>query len=421
MEKQLLECVKNDKGRWQLTIRVSPAEFAQALETVYQLCRDQLDLPGVEKGQATREQAEAALGKDFFYPQAAQQCCAQALEEAVAEQKLPVVGYPDVESCSTDPQGLLFTALYDEYPTARLGDYRRLRVHLPEPAVEDAEVTAMLEKYALRAAKHTELDRPAQEGDTVHIDVEGRLDSGTPVPGGKAEDYAVRLGSHTLLPQLEQGMVGMSAGESREIPLTFPKGYDKELEGRQAVFTVTVNAVCRVDVPAVDEAFAREFFETDLATLRAEVKQSALEDKLAQHRAEKAEAILKQAAGQMDCLLPESMIRKEMDDMMVEFGQRLDRQGASLDKYLEQMKLSQEEFEQTARSSAVYRLRQQVLLREIARAEGLEADERARRRTADLMAEQYGSTTETVLEALTDEMLERETLRRLVVDFLLAQ
>lgn len=421
MEKQLLECAKNEKGRWQLTIRVSPAEFAAALETVYQLCRDQLELPGVEKGTVTRAQAEEALGRDFFYPQAAQQCCAQALKEAVEEQNLPVVGYPDVTACSTDEQGLLFTALYDEYPTVKLGDYRHLRVHLPEPTVEDTEVTALLEKYALRAAKHIQLDRPAQQGDTVHVDVEGTLDSGTPVPGGKAEDYAVRLGSRTLLPQLEQGMVGMSAGETRRIPLTFPKEYSEELAGKDAVFTVKVNAVCRVEVPAVDEAFAREFFETDLATLRAEVKQSALEDKLAQHRAEKAETVLKLAAGQMDCMLPESMIQKEMDDMMVEFGQRLDRQGMSMEKYLEQMKLSQEDFDQTARSSAVYRLRQQALLRELARAEGLEADDRARRRTADLMAQQYGSTTEVVLEALTDEMLERETLRRLVVDFLLAQ
>ena len=200
MEKQLLECLKNEDGRWQLTVRVAPAEFSQTLEVVWQLCKDQVEIEGVEKGKATREQAEAALGRDFFYPQAAQQCCAQALNEILEEKKLPVVGYPDVEKCSTDEEGLLFTALYDEYPTAKLGDYKKIRVHLPEPTVEEGEVTALLEQYARRAAKHIELERPAQEGDTLHIDLEGVMESGSPAPGGKAEDYAIKVGSTPCCP-----------------------------------------------------------------------------------------------------------------------------------------------------------------------------------------------------------------------------
>ena len=421
MEKQLLECVKREDGRWMLTVRVAPAEFSQTLEVVYQLCKDQLEIEGVEKGQATREQAEAAMGKDFFYPQAAQQCCAQSLKEIVEEQKLPVVGYPDVEKCSTDEEGLIFTAIYDEYPTAKLGDYKKIRVHLPEPTVEEGEVTALLEQYARRAAKHIELDRPAQEGDTLHIDLEGTLEGGSPVPGGKAEDYAIKVGSHTLLPQLEEGMIGMKAGETKDVTLTFPKEYAEELAGKTATFHVTVNAVCQVEIPVVDEEFAKTFFEVDMATLRAEVKASVLQDKMAEYRAKVAEAALSQASGQMDCLLPESMIQKEIDDMMVEFGQRLDQQGISLDKYLEQMKMSEEEFARTARSSAVHRLRLDVLLKEVAKAEGLVADEHATRRTADIMAEQYGSTTDVVLQALTPEMLERETLRRMVVDVILGK
>ena len=99
----------------------------------------------------------------------------------------------------------------------------------------------------------------------------------------------------------------------------------------------------------------------------------------------------------------------------------MDQQGISLDKYLEQMKMSEEEFARTARSSAVHRLRLDVLLKEVAKAEGLVADERATRRTADIMAEQYGSTTDVVLQALTPEMLERETLRRMVVDVILGK
>lgn len=419
MNKELLECGRDDRGRYVLTIRVPAADFSDALEEAYRLCKAELEVPGVPKGEATREQAEAALGRDVFYPQAARQCCARALEEAVAQRGLQVAGYPDIQDCSTDAEGLLFTALCDPYPTARLGDYKKLRVHLPEPTVEAGELEQVLEQYARRAARHIPLDRPAREGDTVRIDLEGTLETGGPVPGGKAEDYALKLGSHTFLPGLEEGMAGMSAGERRDIPLTFPKDHAPELAGRGAVFHVTVREVCRVEVPPVDEAFAREFFQTDLATLRAEVRQSLLEDKLEQHRSQLEEAALTQAAGQMDCLLPESMIQKEMDDMTAEFCQRLESQGSTLEQYLQSMKMTGEEFEQTARKSAVHRLRQEVLLKEVARAEGLEVDDKALRRAADGLARQYGATTEVVLQALTPAMLEREALRRMVLDVLL--
>ncbi len=419
MDKQLLECKQNDQGRWQVSAKVSANDFSQFLETVYQLCRDQLEIEGVEKGKATREQAEAAMGADFFYPQAAQQCIAQALKEIIEEQQLDVAGYPDVADCSTDAEGLTFTALLDPYPTAKLGDYKRIRVHIPQPTVEDGEVDLLLGQYAQRAARHIEIQKAAEEGDTVHIDLEGIMAAGHPVPGGKAEDYAVKIGSHTLLPGLEEAMIGMKANEEKEVTVTFPQGYSEDLVGQQATFKITLLAVCQVEIPTVDERFAKEFFDTDMATLRAEVKQSLLQDKLAEHRQQVSEAALNQAAGQMDCLLPESMIQKEIDDMSVEFCQRLDKQGISLDKYLEQMKMTEEEFARTARNSAVHRLRLDVLLREVARAEGLVADQQQKNRTADLMAEQYGSTTEVVLQALTPEMLERETLRRLVVDVLL--
>ena len=140
MNKELLECGRDDRGRYVLTIRVPAADFSDALEEAYRLCKAELEVPGVPKGEATREQAEAALGRDVFYPQAARQCCARALEEAVAQRGLQVAGYPDIQDCSTDAEGLLFTALCDPYPTARLGDYKKLRVHLPEPTVEAGEL-----------------------------------------------------------------------------------------------------------------------------------------------------------------------------------------------------------------------------------------------------------------------------------------
>ena len=421
MNKQLLETARDEKGRWLLTVRVSPEDFSVALEAAYQLCKPQLELEGTPKGQVTREQAEAALGQEFFYPQAAQQCCAQALEEICAEEHIDAVGYPDITACSTGPEGLKFTAAMDPYPQVKLGDYRKIKVHIPMPEVEESELDLLLEEYARRAGKESPLYRPAQKGDSVRLDLEGTMDSGEPIPGGHAEDYVLVLGSKTFLPQLEQGIEGIRAGEKRDVRVTFPKDYAAELANRSGTFHVTAKAVFALEVPAVDEAFAKEYFDCDLKTLRAGVRESLMQDKLDRRRVQVEDAVLTQAAGQMDCMLPESMIQKEIDQLTLEFCKRLDSQGSSLEKYLEQMQMSEADFDQTARSSAVHRLRRDVLLKAIAKAENITFTQEDLDKTAEFLAGQYGATLEAVQEGLTREMLEREALRQAVVDLIVGE
>lgn len=418
MNKQLLETARDEKGRYLITALVSPEDFSVALEAAYQLCKPQLELEGTPKGQVTREQAEEALGQEFFYPQAAQQCCAQALEEICAEEGYDVVGYPDITACSTGPEGLRFTAAYDPYPQVKLGDYRKIKVHIPMPEVEESELDLLLEEYARRAGKESPLYRPARKGDSVRLDLEGTMDSGEPIPGGHAEDYVLVLGSKTFLPQLEEGIEGIRTGEKRDVHVTFPKDYAAELAGRSGTFHVTAKQVFQLDAPQVNEAFAQEYFDCDLKTLRAGVRESVLQDKMDRRRVQVEDQVLTQAAGQMDCMLPESMIQKEIDQLTLEFCKRLDSQGSSLEKYLEQMQMSEADFDQTARSSAVHRLRRDVLLRAIAKAENITFTQEDLDKTAEFLAGQYGATLEAVKEGLTREMLEREALRQAVVDLI---
>ena len=421
MNKQLLENTRNEKGQYVLTVRVSPDDFAVALEAAYQLCKPQLELDGIPKGQVSREQAEAAMGQEFFYPQAAQQCCGQALEEIIAEEKLDAVGYPDITQCATGPDGMTFTARLDCYPTVKLGDYKKIKVNLPMPEVEDNEVDLLIEEYARRAGKECVLYRPAKEGDSVRLDLEATLESGAPVPGGHAEDYVLVLGSKTFLPALEAGIVGMRAGEKRDVPVTFPKEYAAELAGKNATFHVTVKTVFVMEAPEVNEEFANQYFECDLATLRAGVRESILQDKMDRRRHQLEEQVLTHAAGQMDCMLPESMILKEMDALTLEFCERLEKQGSTLEQYLEQMQMSEADYDQTARASAVHRLRLDVLLKEVAKAENIVLTKEILDNTAQFLAEQYGATLEAVQEALTPEMLEREALRQEVVNLIVGK
>ena len=146
-----------------------------------------------------------------------------------------------------------------------------------------------------------------------------------------------------------------------------------------------------------------------------------MQDKMDRRRVQVEDQVLTQAAGQMDCMLPESMIQKEIDQLTLEFCKRLDNQGSSLEKYLEQMQMSEADFDQTARSSAVHRLRRDVLLKAVAKAENITFTAEQLEQTVEFLAGQYGAPVEAVRESLTPEMLEREALRQAVVDLIVGE
>lgn len=414
MEKTLKHLVFNEKGQCLMEVFIPAAAFLALLDEAFEL--EKSALAGAYE---TRAQAEAALGEDHFYPAAAQLACVRAADEVVAGENLDVAGYPEITKCGTDPAGLTFTAVYDPRPKVILGDYRGLDPQLPRPSVTEAEIDEMLDSFALRAAEDVDLNRPAQAGDLVYVDFAGAI-GGKPFAGGSAEDYALRLGGHTFLPELEAGMTGMAAGEETDIPLVFPEGYAAGLSGKAAVFHVTMKRVCRRDVPAVDESFARTYFETDLASLRTSLRESLLADKREEYRIAREEAALAMAAQRMQVELPEGMIRREMDLLTGDLESRLAKKGGSLEDYYRGMGMEEAAFWETARHTAESRLREELLLRAVREQEGLELDEAFRARAAADLARRFEVGEEEICGMMTDERMERELLRMRVLEVVLA-
>lgn len=414
MEKTLKHLVFNEKGQCLMEIFVPAETFLALLDEAFEE-----EKAGLEGNYETRVQAEAALGEDYFYPAAAQLACIRAADEVIAEEKLDVVGYPEITKCGTDPAGLTFTALCDPRPRVLLGEYRGIDPQLPRPSVTEEEIDEMLDSFALRAAADVDLNRPAQEGDVVYVDFAGSID-GQSFAGGSAEDYALRLGGRTFLPELEAGITGMAAGEEKDIPLVFPDNYAAGLSGKAAVFHVTMKRVCRRDVPAVDERFARTYFETDLAALRTSLRESLLADKREQYRVTREEAALAMAAQRMQAELPESMIRREMDLLIGDLARRLAEKGGSLEDYYRGAGMEEGDFWETARRTAESRLREELLLRAVREQEGLELDEAFRARAAADLARRFEVGEEEIRGMMSDERLERELLRMRVLEVVLA-
>lgn len=414
MEKTLEHLVFNDKGQCLLEIFVPAEAFLALLDEAFEA-----EKPSLEGKYDTRAQAEAALGSDAFYPAAAQLACIRAADEVIAEEKLDVVGYPEITKCGTEPHGLRFTAVCDPRPRVTLGEYRGIDPRLPRPQVTEEEVDEMLKSFALRAAEDVDLPRPAQAGDLVYVDFTGTV-GGRPFDGGSAEDYALRLGGRTFLPELEAGMTGMSAGEEKDIPLVFPDNYAAGLAGKAAVFHVEMKRVCRRDVPAVDERFARTYFETDLASLRTSVKESMLADKREQHRVTREEAALAMAAQRMQVELPESMIRREMDLLTGDLARRLEQNGGSLEEYYRGAGMEEDDFWETARRTAESRLREELLLRAVQEKEGLILGDAFRARAAADLARRFEVEEKDIYQMMTDQRMERELLRMRVLEVVLA-
>ena len=166
---------------------------------------------------------------------------------------------------STDDNIVTLTLTTEVYPEVTLGQYKGLEVEKEEVNVTDEQVQAELDRMAQNVASTETVERPAKMGDTANIDFEG-FDNGVPFEGGKGDNFDLKLGSGQFVPGFEEQIVGMSAGEEKDIDITFPEDYHKELAGKAVVFHVKLNKVTETMVPEQDDEFAKDVSEFDTWT-----------------------------------------------------------------------------------------------------------------------------------------------------------
>ena len=228
-------CEKLEKSQVALTIEVGAAEFETAVEKAYQKMRRKINVPGFRPGKAPRKMIENAYGEGVFYEDAVESSWAPAFMQAVEQENLHFVGDPkiDLEDKITK-DGYTFTAVVALYPEVTLGQYKGLEAPKAEVNVTDEDVENRLNEMADRNSRLVSVEREIQKGDTADIDFEG-FDNGVPFDGGKGENYSLVLGSHSFVPGFEEQVVGMKAGEEKDIDITFPEEYTPELAGKAVV------------------------------------------------------------------------------------------------------------------------------------------------------------------------------------------
>ena len=267
---------KSENSTAKVVLEVEKATFQAALDKAYRKVKNDIYIPGFRKGKAPRKIVEGMYGVSVFYEDGINLLFPEIWPEVTKSQELNVVGNPSIADLNVDDNGnLVLTVEAGLYPEVTLGQYKGIEAEKTPVAVTEAEIDAEVKKLADRNSTIETVERPVAEGDTAVIDFEG-FDNGVAFEGGKGEDYSLKIGSGTFIPGFEDQVVGMSAGEEKEINVTFPEDYGAaELAGKPVVFKVKVKEVKATNTPELDDEFAKDVSETanTLEELRKELEE----------------------------------------------------------------------------------------------------------------------------------------------------
>ena len=408
-------CEKLEKSRVALTIEASAEEFEAAVNKAYLKMRGKINVPGFRVGKAPRKIIEKMYGAEVFYEEAVNIILPDAYEAAVKEQGLETVGYPQVELESCTKDGVVFKCTVAVYPEVKLGQYKGLEAPKAEVKVAAADVNARLKEMADRNSRLVSVERAVKKGDTADIDFEG-FDNGVAFDGGKGENFDLEIGSGSFVPGFEEQLIGMKAGEEKDIDITFPENYTPELAGKPVVFHVKVNEVKVKEVPAIDDEFAKDVSEFDtLKDLKADIKKKMTAERTEAAQRAFEDVLMAKVAEGVEADIPQEMVELQAERMMEQFKQQLASQGIPFDQYLKMTGTTEADFRQQAEGPASEQVKMDLAVEAIIKAEGLEASDEDVENEMKSVAEKYGMDLDTVKKYLRPEDVKEQVVREKVM------
>ena len=407
---------KKENSTYELVIEVGAAEFQAAIDKVYNRQKNRINVPGFRKGKAPRKMVEKMYGAEIFFEDAISLAYPDAYEAAMKEADLKPVAYPQLEVLDVSADGFTFKATITVKPEASIKDYKGLQVAKPEVKVSAADVKAELKTYIDRASRLVSVERKAKKGDTAVIDFEGFKD-GEPFQGGKGENYSLELGSGSFVPGFEDQVIGMKAGDEKDIDITFPEDYTPELAGAAVVFKVKVHEVKEKQEPEVDDEFAKDVSEFDTLD---EFKKD-LGEKLKARRQEQADrdfetAVIDALIEKLECDVPQAMVDYRADKMVEDYANRIQSQGISFETYLQMMGMTVDDMRAQSKTAADRNVRSDLALEAIVAAEGIEVTDAEVDGEIAKLAEQYKMEMDKVRELLSVEDMRMDLSMRKALD-----
>ena len=380
------------KNVHEIEIEVKGSEWENILDATFTKRNKELEVDGFRKGKCPKNIYLQKFGIESLFMDAVDTAVGKAYTDALRENNLVPVCEPGMDVKEIDKDHVKFSFTIITKPEVKLGKYKDLDVKKDKVKVSndeiDSEVARLCSRFAEIVVKE---EGKVEEGNTAVIDFEGFVD-GEALEGGNGANYPLEIGSHTFIPGFEEGIVGMSVGETKELNLKFPEEYTKELAGKEVKFNVTVREIKERVLPELNKEFYADLGYDDIETeedFRKEVKKAIEERKNEEAKNKYLDDVLEEAAKNMEIELNPEIIHDEVHRMIHQFEDQMRMQGISLDQYLQFTGGSREDLHKPLAPDAVKRVKYRYLIEEVAEAENIEIDDKAAEEEAEKMAAQY--------------------------------
>ncbi|HAJ74418.1 MAG TPA: trigger factor [Lachnospiraceae bacterium] len=388
-----------------LTIEVSADEMEKAVNAVYLRQKKSISIPGFRKGKVPRMMVEKMYGPSVFYEDAANDLINKTYPDAADEADVEIVSRPSIEVVQMEKgKEFIYTAEVALKPAVVLGEYKGMEVPAQPVEVTDEEVENSLKREQEKNARTVTVEgRAAEMGDTVVLDYAGTVD-GVAFDGGTAADADLELGSGSFIPGFEDQLVGVNAGEERDVAVTFPESYHAEdLAGKAAIFHCTVKEIKAKELPELNDEFAADVseFET-LEEYKADIRKNLEETKKSQAEQFKRDEAVAKAAGNSTIEIPQAMIDTQAEQMIDNFTNQLRQQGMSLEDYERYTGMDAAKLQNVMKPQAEEQIRTRLTLEAIAEAENIDITEEQIDEELANMAATYGMEVDKIKEIMGD-------------------
>jgi trigger factor len=422
LEEKTMSLTKSEvieKNRYELQFSIDKATFEKAVSAVYRKQVKNINVPGFRKGKAPRSVIEKMYGAGVFYEDAINDLLPEAFTEALKEAAIDAVGNPEFDIVSLDDNGLVMSAKVYVKPDVTVSNYAGIEVEKNVEKVTDEEIENEINMVRERNSREIEItDRAAENGDNVIIDYSGSVD-GVLFDGGTAEKQPLLLGSGQFIPGFEEQIIGKNIGDEFDVNVTFPTEYHAEnLAGKAAVFKVKLHSINKIELPELDDDFAKDVSEFDTfdeykADVKAKIEKR--HETTAENKVE--EDLMNKLIEALEDEIPEVMFDAEVENCVRDYDNRLRMSGLDLGTYFKYTGMTLEQLREQMRPQAINQVKGRLILEKIAALESLTPSEEMIEEEYTRMSTAYNVPLDQVKASIDSAAIAEDMKVKMALDF----
>ena len=407
----------------ELTVKIEGKEWKDALDKAFEKANKSAKIDGFRAGKAPKDLFIKKYGIQSLFMDAGDLVIEKAFQKALKGNKdLELVCQPDVQLKDVNEEHIEFLFILTMKPEVKLGDYKNLTVKKDAVKVTEKDITNTIKEIQSKYAESVVKEGNVEEGDTAVIDFEG-FNDGVAFPGGKSENYDLKIGSHTFIPGFEEQLIGMTTGETKDIEVTFPEDYHEDsLKGAPVVFKVTIKEIKMTELPEINEDLFKDLGMDDVKNeeeLRAQVKETIKVRKETDAENKYIDELIDAALKTTEMEVPKVMVHEEAHRMVHQYEEQLKMQGLTLEQFFQFTNSDEQALMDQMHDEAKKRVESRLMLEAIVKAEKLEVSEKEAEKEAEELSKKYQMKKDEFLTAFGGlDMIKYDLSMRAAIELL---